>query len=104
MVIVGTNSIVEEESGARSTERRPITCVIKAYSLFNKESMLGLHETMSLKFRHGSIMDVKQFIWFDGTTHLAVAINNYIQIYRVNVVELPERKRVKLVPVLKIES
>ena len=36
--------------------------------------------------------------------YVAVAINNFIQIYRANVLELGEKRKMKLVPVLKIES
>ena len=101
---MGTNSIVDEDPALREGERRPVTCAIRGYHLFNKDGILGLYDALSLKFRQGSIMDMKQFVWFDGKTHLAVAINNFIQIYRVNILELAEKKRVKLVPVLKIES
>lgn len=45
--------------------KKKATCSIKAFHLFNKDGILGLHDAMTLKFRQGSIMDIKQFTWFD---------------------------------------
>ena len=49
-------------------------------------------------------MDMKHFVWFDKQPHLAVAIHNYIQIYRVDILDFNKTTTVKLIPVLKIEQ
>ena len=66
---------------------RTIQSCLSVFSLLNEDSMMGSLSDDGALIRHienekGCIMDVKEYTWFDGTSHIVVALANQVQVFQ----------------------